>query len=135
MKLLVDINVALDVLLERAPWATDGALLLTLIEQGRAEGYAAGHTLTTVYYVMARHKDRTAATMAVTDLLRVLRVVPIETADFHQALVLGLNDFEDAVQAAAAMKVGADYVVTRNGRDFRAAPVEARTAAEVLALI
>lgn len=72
---------------------------------------------------------------AVTDLLRFLQIVPIEAADFHQALVMGLNDFEDAVQVAAALKVGADYVVTRNVRDFKSAPVDARNAGEVLALL
>jgi hypothetical protein len=29
MKLLVDINVALDVILERDPWTTEGALLFS----------------------------------------------------------------------------------------------------------
>ncbi|HLL45079.1 MAG TPA: PIN domain-containing protein [Longimicrobiaceae bacterium] len=135
MKLLVDINIALDLLLERAPWAGDAGRLLTAIERGQAEGYVAGHTITTIYYVMARYKDRAAAATAVTDLLRILRVVPIEASDFHRALVLGLSDFEDAVQVTAGLKVGADYVVTRNGRDFKAAPVDARTPAEVLALL
>ncbi len=110
-------------------------MLLAEIVSGRAEGLVAGHTITTIHYIVAKEKGRQTAAAAITDLLRIVTVVPLETADFHQALVLGLNDFEDAVQATAAMKVGADYVVTRNGRDFKAAPVVARTPAEVLALL
>lgn len=135
MKLLIDINVVLDIALGRQPWAGDAALLLAEIVRGRAEGLVAGHTITTIHYIVAKEKGRQAAAAAITDLLRIVTAVPLETADFHQALVLGLNDFEDAVQATAAMKVGADYVVTRNGKDFKAAPVEARTPAEVLALL
>ena len=135
MKLLIDINIVLDIALGRQPWAGDAALLLAEIVSGRAEGLVAGHTITTIHYIVAKEKGRQTAAAAISDLLRIVIVVPLETADFQQALVLGLNDFEDAVHATAAMKVGADYVVTRNGKDFRAAPVEARTPAEILALL
>lgn len=135
MKLLVDVNVVLDLMLERQPWAADAAALLNAVDLGRATGFVAGHTITTAYYIVARDQNRQAAATAVTDLLRIVEVVPVEAADFHQALVMGMSDFEDAVQAAAALKVGADYVVTRNGRDFRGAPVAPRTPAEALALL
>ncbi len=135
MKLLVDINVILDVALGRHPWAGDAASLLSAIETGHAVGFVAGHSITTIHYIVARERGRQVAASAVTDVLRILEVAPIERGDFHQALVLGLSDFEDAVQAAAALKVGADFVVTRNGKDLREAPVEARTPAEILALL
>lgn len=135
MKLLVDINVVLDVILERQPWAAEAAALLAAVEIGRVEGHVAGHTLTTVYYIVAKEKGRADAGRIVTDLLRILRVVPVESVDFHQALVLGLSDFEDAVQAAAGMKVGATYLVTRNPKDFRGAPLDVRSPGEVLTLL
>jgi hypothetical protein len=46
------------------------------------EGYVAGHTITNVHYVVAKAKDRRVAAMAVTDLLRIVLVVPVEAADF-----------------------------------------------------
>ena len=42
MKLLLDINVLLDVLLQRDPWAKSAAHLLTRIEEGDASGFVAG---------------------------------------------------------------------------------------------
>jgi predicted nucleic acid-binding protein len=119
VKLLLDINVLLDVLLNRAPWAEAAAELLVALEEGKATGVVAGHTLTTVHYIVSRARDRETAAAAVTDLLRILEVVPVEKVDFHQALVLPMDDFEDAVQAAAALKVGADLIVTRDEKDFR----------------
>ena len=47
------------------------------------------------------------------------------------ALDLGLADFEDAVQAACAVKVGADALVTRNVADYRGAGVDALTPVEL----
>ncbi|HLL82793.1 MAG TPA: PIN domain-containing protein [Longimicrobium sp.] len=135
MKLLLDINILLDLFLQRHPWDGEAALLLSAVENGQPEGYVAGHTITTVHYVVARAKDRRVAAMAVTDLLRIVRVVPVEAADFHQALVLGLSDFEDAVQVAAGLKIGADFVVTRDEKHFRGGPLPPRSPREVLALL
>jgi predicted nucleic acid-binding protein len=135
MKLLLDINVLLDLFLQRHPWDGDAALLLSAVENGRAEGYVAGHTITTVHYVVAKARDRRVAALAVTDLLRIVHVVPVEAADFHQALVLGLSDFEDAVQVAAGLKIGADFVVTRDEKHFRGGPLPPRSPGELLALL
>jgi predicted nucleic acid-binding protein len=135
VKLLLDINVILDVALKRQPWSVDAADLLTAVEGGKAAGYAAGHTVTTIHYVMAKAQGAQAATLAITDLLRFVEVVAVEKADFLQAIALGLRDFEDAVQAACALKVGADYVVTRNEKDFQGLPVPARNPGSILALL
>jgi predicted nucleic acid-binding protein len=135
LKVLVDINIVLDVMLARAPWVDDAAMLLSASEEGRIEGYVAGHTVTTVHYIVAKAKGRQAAGTAVTDLLRIVGIVPVSGADFHQALVLGLDDFEDAVQAAAALQIGAEFLITRNPDDFRGIPVAVRTAGEILAMM
>jgi predicted nucleic acid-binding protein len=132
--LLVDTNVVLDVILNRAPWADDAAILLDMIVKGRTQGYVAGHAVTTVHYIVEREKWRAAAMTAVADLLEILEVVPLEASDFQRAVALNLRDFEDAVQVAACLKVGAAFLVTRNERDFKGAPVALRSAAEVLAL-
>lgn len=135
MKLLLDIDVLLDILLDRDPWSDAASRLLSSIEAKKATGFVATHTLPTIYYVVARSQDRKIARTAVADLLRILDVAPISKADFHRALEFSMSDFEDAVQAAAALEVGADYLVTRNEKDFRAAPVATADPPTVLALL
>jgi len=131
----VDINVVLDVALNRQPWAVDAAKVLNAADTGRVVGHVAGHTITTAFYVIAKAQGSQAALVAVSDLLRFLEVVAVEKADFHQAVALGMRDFEDAVQAACALKVGADYIVTRNEKDFQGLPVGARSPGSILPLI
>lgn len=135
MKVLLDINIVLDVILDREPWVAEAASLLSAVEQRQVQGYVAGHTVTTIHYIVAKEQGARTAATAVTDLLRVVSVVPMDDADFQQALVLGLGDFEDAVQAAAALRIGADCLVTRNAADFAGIPVAVRSAGEVLALL
>ncbi len=135
MKLLVDIDVILDVLLERDPWSSEAARLLAAAERGELMVFLAGHTVTTVYYLTRKARGRKAADQAVIDLLRITQVVPVEASDFHQALTLGLNDFEDAVQAACAMKISADYIATRNSTDFSRQSIPSQAPGAILALL
>lgn len=135
LKLLIDTNVLLDVVLERKPWVDDATALLDAIAKGRAEGYVAGHAVTTVYYVVERERNRILAANAVSDLLQLLTAVPLGNSDFQRALGLGLRDFEDGTQAAACLQVGADCLVTRNPKDYKGAPVTLRSAGEALALL
>jgi predicted nucleic acid-binding protein len=135
MRLLLDINVLLDVVLERDPWARPAAELLAIIETNHAQGFVAAHTLPTVYYVVTKSQDRDTATRAMHDLLRLLDVVPVEKQDFYRALSLPLNDFEDAVQAAAAFRIDAEYLVTRNEPDFKGASIATATPSTILSLL
>ncbi|MBA2687700.1 MAG: PIN domain-containing protein [Gemmatimonadaceae bacterium] len=132
-RLLVDTNVLLDVILARTPWAEDGALLLDATVHGTATGYVAGHAITTLYYVVEQERGRATAMTAVNNLLEILSVVPLGTKDFQRAAALGLRDFEDAVHVAACLQVGADFLVTRNERDFKGAPIRVRSPGEILA--
>lgn len=134
-KLLVDTNVILDVVLERETWLPDSTEILKAITTGRAAGFVAGHGVTTIYYLLARLNGRAAATTAIADLLQICNVVPLTSADFQRALALGLNDFEDAVTAAAALAIGADFLVTRNEKDFKGTPLTIRSPGELLSLL
>ena len=136
-KLLLDINIVLDVILEREEFLEESGMILSLVEYREAEGYVASHTITTAHYLTAKSRDRQTANISISALLGIVQVVPLESADFHQAFQFPMNDYEDAVQVAAALKIGADCLVTRNTRDFKSLPDEmlrVRSPAEVLAI-
>lgn len=135
MKLLVDTNVFLDVILERKDLMRESAAVLDAIEDGRAKGYVSSHALTTIHYIVAKANGRAAAATAIADVLDLCEVVALNEADFHRALSLGLQDFEDAVQVAAALHVGADYLVSRNERDFKGSPVDVRSPTTIAILL
>lgn len=133
LSLLLDTNIILDVLLARSPWDQEATQLLNAIAHGEALGHVAAHAVTTAHYIVERARSRAIATSAVADLLQLLAVVPLDNSDFQRALTLGVKDFEDAVHAAACLRVGAHFLVTRNHRDYRGTAVETRSAGEVIA--
>ncbi len=134
MKLFIDTNIVLDVLARREPWFDDSARLLAHVEQGGATGHIAAHTLTTLHYLLARHLGQQKTVAALIDLTTLLRVEPVDHLVLQQALALGWRDFEDAVQAVTAAQCQADYLVTRNPRDFKQSLVPVITPSEFLTL-
>ncbi len=135
LRVLVDLNVVLDVLQHRAPFYEDSAQVLAAAEAGLVEGWLAAHSFTTLYYLYAKHYSSEAARAALTQLLAILQVAPVTQATIERALQLPYGDFEDAVQIASAQETGVDYVVTRNPSDFSAGPVPVVQPAELLALL
>ena len=113
----------------------DAAGLLSEIELESVAGFVAAHSITTVYSIVDKAKGRAVATTATSDVLRLLTVVPTDGNDFQRALAMNLADFEDAVQAACALKIGADFVITRNTDDYHGAPIMFRSAGEVMAIV
>ncbi|MFZ0106499.1 MAG: PIN domain-containing protein [Thiobacillus sp.] len=134
MKLSVDTNVVLDVLAQREPWFKDSSRLLAHIEEGRATGHIAAHTLTTLHYLLSKHLGQQKTAAVLIDLIALLQVEPVDVQVLQQALALGWGDFEDAVQAVTAVRCQADYLLTRNPRDFKQSPVPVITPSEFLAL-
>jgi len=135
MKALVDLNVILDVLGRREPHYQASAEVWGAIEAGEVEGFIAAHSMTTVHYLIARHLDNMRAKIAVQDILRVFSVAAVDQDVIQDAVGLGWPDFEDAVQMAAAARAGADYLITRNPKDFRGGPIGVVQPGEFLALL
>jgi predicted nucleic acid-binding protein len=135
IKVLFDLNVVLDVLQEREPYYEISAQLLAYAETGKINGFIAPHSLTTLFYLIEKDKSSAHAKVTITSLLQVLEVATIDQSTIEQALSLPYQDFEDAVQMMAAVQCKAEYLVTRNVKDFQPAPLSVIQPSELLALI
>jgi hypothetical protein len=123
MRLLIDINVLLDVALQR-PAAPASARLLALCGK-QHEAWLAWHSVATLAYLIERQLSAVPGGDFIRGILEWADVATTGKADALVALDLPLTDFEDALQAAAAMACGAQFIITRNERDFRKSPVPA----------
>ena len=134
-RLLFDVNVILDVLLDRQPFVESSSAAWAAVERGDADGFLSAHAITTLHYLNAKSVGVRAATETTDALLSVFEVAPIDEAVLRAALALEWKDFEDAVTAAGARRAKCDAVITRNPRDFKGAPVKVLTPAEAVAWI
>jgi len=135
LRVLVDVNVILDVLQRREPYYAASAGVLASIEAGQVEGAIAAHAVTTLYYLIAKGQPSARARTTLTDLCQFLVIAPIDQTVIEEALNLPCRDFEDAVQMIAALHHGAQYLITRNVHDYQTGPLPALQPAEFLALL
>ena len=132
-RILIDVNVMLDVLLDRQPYTTPASEVWEAVETGRVHGYLSAHAITTVHYLNERVVGAKAARETTNALLSVFEVAAIDEGVVRSALVLGWRDFEDAVTAAAAQRARCAAIVTRNPKDFKKSPVRVLTPVEAAA--
>jgi len=118
VKVLLDTNIVLDVLLDRKPYSRDSAEVFRLIEQGEAEGMLCATTITTLDYLLSQNMSRSEARSVLSQLLKLFEVASVNRAVIEEALNSRMDDFEDAVLDHAAQNSGADMIVTRNIKDF-----------------
>ena len=133
MIVLVDTDVLIDVALGRVPFVDNASSLLDAIEQGGARGFVAWHSISNFYYLVAASGSRTDARRFIDEITQFLDVAPATRDHLRRALRFPLKDVEDALQVGAATACAADFIVTRNIRDFRQSPIPALTPAQALA--
>ena len=120
-KVMIDLNVILDVLQKRDPFYETSAALLATAETGHIQGYIAAHGVTTLFYLIQKGKSSSEARATITNLLQFLKIGPVDQTTIEQALNLDYRDFEDAVQMMSAVQCKADYLITRNIKDYQPA--------------
>ena len=127
IKVLVDSDVILDLLLDREPFGDQSEQVFVCLATGRIQGYVTTAALLNIYYIARKALGRNAALDCVRRLLETdgLEVFAVDKQHIQAALDSAMTDFEDAVQASAAAVAGIDFIVTRNKRDFRQSPVPA----------
>lgn len=139
LRVFFDINVLLDLLLEREPFARAAAELLGEVERGRLGALVSGDALTTVYYLISRARSPALALVGIERLLRLVEVAPVGRPEAEAAVAAvraGLfDDFEDAAQYAAAEHARADALLTRDPAGFAGVSLPVYSPTELLALL
>lgn len=133
--LLIDANIILDVLLNRPDYVKDSAMIWKLCETEQMKGYVSTLTFANLVYIMRKQLDPEKIEDVFHKLNLIFEFADFSVSDLTHAADLNWKDFEDAVQSVTAERIHADYIITRNVRDFSKSRVMAFTPPELLARI
>jgi len=133
LRVIVDTNVVLDVLLAREPFAAQAAHILALVEQSSIEASLCATTVTTIHYLLAQSLSANETRNAMRGLLDLFEIAPVNRPVIEQALQSKIAHFEDAVLEQAGRLVGAEAIITRSTRDLRRSSIKALEPQEFLA--
>ena len=134
MRVMLDTNVVLDVLQERAGFVENAVAVFEMVESNAITGLLCATTITTLAYLAGKAVGKPQATRQIRQLLALFEIAPVTRAVVDGALKSRSPDFEDAVLAESALLAGADAIITRNLRDFAHSPVRAHTPVQWLAM-
>ena len=136
MKVLIDTNIMIDALTNRDGRSGFSATVIDLCAKQVIDGYVALHSISNMYYILRKQysdAERRTILKRYNEILKVAEVGNdvVDTAINNTAI----SDYEDALQYACAETVGADYIVTRNIKDYGKAEIKAISPEELLKLL
>ena len=134
MRVLLDTNVLMDVLLERELFVNESAQVFDQVVRGAVTGLICATTVTTIFYLTSREVGGEEAMRHIQKLMNLYEIAPVTRSVLDAAMTSNSPDFEDAVLAEAAHQAGAQAIITRNLKDFAHSPVRAYTPRQWLAM-
>lgn len=135
MKLLIDTNVFLDIFLSREQFVADAKRLFVMKQFRDAELWIAAQTYTDLFYIGSKVNGSKRMQDILREVSPLLNVCSIDHTDISYALSAQWEDFEDCLIWRAAKKIKADYIVTRNTRDFAQSDIPALTPSKLFSTI
>ena len=133
MRVMIDTNVLLDVLIHRDAFFEDAKAVLKLCEDRVIQGFVSASAITDIFYITRKALGSIDDTYRVIDsLLNIVRVLTVTNEDVLQAFQTKAKDFEDCLLAVCAKSNQCDGIVTRNQKDFLNFGAALYTPAELL---
>ncbi|MBR4021945.1 MAG: PIN domain-containing protein [Ruminococcus sp.] len=132
MKVLIDTNVILDVLCKREEFLEDSLKVWKYCEVDQITGYVSALSIPNIVYILRKELDPEKTKEIIDKLFLIFRIADLKSDDLKKAANMKVADYEDAVQMACASRLKADFIITRNIRDFKESRVPAIKPSELL---
>lgn len=119
MRLMIDTNIFLDVLLRREPFFDSSKALLKLCEDKKVQGFLSASSATDIFYLVRKGLQSTdSAYKALGSILNIAKILTVTSNDVLNAFMQKAADFEDCLLATCAKSNKCSAIVTRNKKDF-----------------
>lgn len=133
MKVIIDTNVAMDLMSDHQPYSDDAEKVFTFCCSELVDGYMTPNSFCDLHYILGKYiKDKDQLKSILSFWHRFIRIMDAGDADFRYAFNSDNSDFEDAVIASVADRNRCDFIITRNTKDFEGSPVPAVTPKEFI---
>lgn len=134
IKVFLDTNVLIDYLSRREPFFVPAALLLQLGKRKKCQLMVSSLSFATASFILQAHYKMTheAVVTLFAKIVELCHITTVDAQTVQDSIASEFKDFEDALQYYSAVRVKADYIVTRNKQDFIQSKVPVYTPEEFL---
>ena len=120
MRILLDTNIVLDILLERADFYNDA---LDMMERAISKGdrmFLSASAATDIFYIVRKNtKSKEKALQCIKAISSILTFAEVNENTLLSATISKIDDYEDAVVDMVAKSIKADYIITRDTKGFK----------------
>ena len=131
MKVLIDTNIVLDVLCNRKDFVENSSKVFKLCETKKFEGYLSAISVPNIAYILRKELSIKKLKSIIVKLNIIFSIIELKPNDLILATDLDFKDYEDALQSVCANRIKADFIITRNTKDFKNSPIKAITPEEL----
>lgn len=133
MKAMIDTCIIIDALQSREPFCHDAEGIFLAAATYRCTGFLTAKSIADIYYLTHRfiHNDKDCRDI-LDKLFSLFELADTAGIDCQKALLSEMQDYEDAIMAETAVRIGADCIVTRNLKDYAKAPLPVYSPADFL---
>jgi len=127
MRLLVDSDVVISAMAKGEDQTEDSMVIMQALMDQQFQGFTTPVLLANIQYRLGtkwetkrKVPDRTKVVHAMSIILPLFTILPVQIADFYASMASSFVDLEDGLQHFAALHSGkVDGIITCNVRDYK----------------
>lgn len=135
MRLFLDTNVILDLILNRQPFFDDIAKIVTLSEKGKHKLVTTSVSFVNCNYILGRSIKKEKVTENLKIARLIFDIIDVSQTDIDKSLNSDFEDFEDGVQYYSALRNNCNYIITRDNKDFKHSEIPVLAPSEFLKIL
>ncbi len=132
MKIFLDSDVLLDLLLGREPFLEDIKWILELSLNNKYKLYTSSLIIANIHFLISKTLNTTHAFDKVDKLLSFMKVLNVGEREIRSSISSKFRDFEDGIQNFSALNSNMEIIITRNIKDFKYSKLSTLTPKEFL---
>lgn len=127
MKVLIDTNIILDVLLNRRPFVEKSVKVFEAAEKRKVEAFVTSNSVTDIVYILRKAYSMEEIRANLLIMFGFIKILNVGANDIINALKTDVTDFEDAVIIQCARQADMSLIITRNIKHFKDSAVKCLT--------
>ena len=131
MKVFIDTNIVLDLLLQRRNFLINAEKIFSLAYKGKIILYFSAVSFVSVTYYLGKHTNKDIKAI-LEDLCKIVKILPFNQRIIENTLHSNFKDIEDGYQYFTAKENNIRIMITRNVKDFLVDDISVVTPEEFL---
>jgi len=131
-KVVIDTNVVLDWILGREPFKDAAEKMFEIITLRKdIKAYVTANSVTDIFYIAKKTMKVDKIRNLLLIIFKKVEIISILKSDIIKSLKSDYKDLEDALQIICALKIQADYLITRD-KDMHSSEIRIITPEEFI---